>query len=150
MSFYKSIGSPFAELKIEDFELPQSLLGSLPECYMHYGENCHLKYFGKDYYFKVRIPELEKVVSPGVADLEPYKRGTLSLYFSYSQTLERMTKETGGPNNYCDKCVFLNPRREKTGIRCLLRRGNSRNRKSRCVFMHEAYFEPLDLSKDSQ
>lgn len=144
MSFYKSIGSPFAELKIKDFEPP--FPGGLPECYVHYGENCHLKYYGKDFYFRVRIPELDDRIDPGAIDTRANKVGVLYMYFITKMPFEG----TGKPNYYCDRCVFLNPGREKSGIRCLLRRGNSQYRCNRCVFMHEAYFEPLDLSKDAQ
>ena len=143
MSFYKSIGSPFAELKIKDFEPP--FPGGLPECYVHYGENCHLKYYGKDFYFRVRIPELEDRIAPGAIDTRANKTGVLYMYFITKMPFEG----AGKPNYYCDRCVFLNPGREKSGIRCLLRRGNSQYRCNRCVFMHDAYFEPLDLSKDA-
>lgn len=144
MSFYKSIGSPFVELKIKDFEPP--FPGGLPECYTHYGENCHLKYYGKDFYFRVRIPELDDRIDPGAIDTRANKTGVLYMYFITKMPFEG----AGKPNYYCNRCVFLNPRIEKSGIRCLLRRGNSQYRCNRCVFMHDAYFEPLDLSKDTQ
>lgn len=145
MSFYKNIGSPFAELKIKDFEPPYP--GGLPECYRHYGENCHLKYYGKDYYFRVRIPELDDQISSNSVD--PKKLDELLhsyLYFTEFMVPKRAEK----PISYCDRCTFLNSEKEKTGIHCLLRRGSSQYRCNRCVFMREAYFEPLDISKDSQ
>lgn len=146
MSFYKNIGSSFAELKIKDFEPPYP--GGIPECYKHYGENCHLKYYGKDYYFRVRIPEFEKRISSNDVDPKAVKLdGIIHSYLYFSEFM--VPKRTVRPISYCDRCTFLNPGKEKSGIHCLLRRGNSQYRCNRCVFMHEAYFEPLDLSKDA-
>lgn len=142
MSFYKNIGSPFIELNIKDFEPPYP--GGLPTCYGHYGENCHLKYYGKEYYFRIRIPELDNRIGSKAIE-RAIKDGVLYLYFN-TMAFGR----TGKPNYYCDKCVFLNPGREKSGIHCLLRRGQSQYRCNRCVFMHEAYFEPLNLAKDTR
>ena len=145
MSFYKNIGSSFAELKIKDFEPPYP--GGLPECYRHYGKNCHLKYYGKDYYFRVRIPELDDQISSNAVDPKKLDE-ILRTYLYFTEFM--VPKRTGKPISYCDRCTFLNPEKEKSCIRCLLRRGNSQYRCNRCVFMREAYFEPLDISKDSQ
>lgn len=139
MSFYKNIGSPFTELNITDFEPPYP--GGLPECYKHCGENCHLKYYGKDYYFRVRIPEMETI------DLNSSEE-CIQLIDKFFRVTNSHPYKT--PIIRCSSCIFLNPEREKSGIHCLLRRGNSQHRCNRCVFMYDAYFESLNLAKDAQ
>lgn len=145
MGFYKNIGSPFTELKIKDFEPPYP--GGLPECYYHYGENCHLKYYGRDFYFRLRIPEVDKRIDGKSTDLKTLKDDILYTYFMTMSLSGSNTSRDAKPA--CDRCIFLNPGREKSGIHCLLRRGNSQYRCNRCVFMYTAYFEPLDLAKDA-
>lgn len=140
MGFYKNIGSPFVELKIKDFEVPYP--GGLPECYKHYGEICHIKYYGKDYYFKVRIPEFEKVV-PNLSNT-PEDHRIIDSYFRFNAFSSHMKPATN-----CKECIFCNPNVEKSGIHCLLRRGKSQYRCNRCVYQFFSYFEPLNF-KDNK